>query len=312
MKKLLMNRKPVRGPWGGGNLFVKAICEYAESRGYEVVHSLQQNIDAILMIDSRYDNLGIAMNEISFYKSRNPQTRVVHRVNECDARKATHDMDKMLVSCSNFTDATVFVSNWMKDYFEKSWNCKEQHVAYNGVDQDHFSPLNFDTKYVKNNLHKALNVPIKIIAHHWSSNDLKGFDIYDKLDEWVGNNNDYEFVYIGRSQDKFKNAIVIDPLFGKALGDELKFGSVYVSASRWDPGPNHIIEALACHLPTFVHKDGGGAVEFANSPGAVYSSFEELISKIQQKELWPIKKGWDISWKDCANRYFDIIEGKVS
>ncbi len=320
MKKLLLNRKPVDGPWGGGNLFVRAICENAHKNGYEVVHKLEPGIDAILLVDPRYDELGISINEIAVYKNYHPKVRIVHRVNECDARKSTSDMDELLVGCSKVSDATVFVSKWMKEYFNTEyryerpeyedivkrkggpWRCEEQHVVYNGVNHEHFRPLDKE----------KLEKPIRIVAHHWSNNQLKGFDIYDQLDRWVGTQEDYEFIYIGRSQGKFKNAKIIDPLFGKALGDELRQYNIYISASRYDPGPNHIIEALACKLPTFVHSNGGGATEFASSSGSQYSTFDELILKIKQKKLHPQKIGWDFSWEDCAQRYFEIIEGKAS
>ena len=44
--KILINRKPVEGPWGGGNLFVKAFCESASLRGHEVTFQLEDDIDA--------------------------------------------------------------------------------------------------------------------------------------------------------------------------------------------------------------------------------------------------------------------------
>ena len=306
MRKILMNRKPINGPWGGGNLFVRAISENAKQYGCEIVYRIEKDIDAILMIDPRYDDLGISANEIKSYKIENPKVKVVHRVNECDARKATSDMDAMLSSCSYFTDATVFVSRWIKDYFTSKnsnirsknsipWACSKQHVVYNGVNHQHFRLA-----------YNKINTKTKIIAHHWSNNQLKGFDIYDKIDKWIKNNNEYEFVYIGRSQGRFKNAQIINPIFGKKLGDELQNGDIYVSASRWDPGPNHIIESLSCEIPTFVHEDGGGAVEFAGQD-ATYSSFEDLIEKFKRKEF-PTKRGWEFSWNDCAQKYFKIIE----
>lgn len=321
MKKILLNRKPLYNQaWGGGNLFVKAMCEHAEEHGYEIVHKLEPGLDAILLVDPRYDELGISVNEVALYKTQNPKTRVVHRVNECDARKSTSDMDELLVGCSKITDATVFVSNWMKEYFGNAqyryarpeyedivkrkggpWRCEEQYVVYNGVNHEHFRPK--DSMLLTTDAHVC-----RIVAHHWSNNQLKGFDIYDKLDKWVGENPGYEFIYIGRSQGKFKNAKIIDPLFGKALGDELRQYDVYVSASRWDPGPNHVIESLACGLPTFVHADGGGALEFADIPGASYSSFEELVLKIKQREYWPSQDTWKVSWKECADQYFQIIK----
>lgn len=294
MKKLLLNRKPIDGPWGGGNLFVRSIVENAKEYGYEIVYKLEPDISAILMIDPRYDELGISANEISLYKAQNPNVRVVHRINECDARKGTNDIDIILSQCSKFTDATVFVSNWMKDYFRDIWHSENRFVIYNGVEHGHFRPKE-----------SSFGKKTKIVAHHWSNNKMKGFDIYEKLDKWVGTNKEFEFVYIGRDRGTFKNTTVIDPLFGKALGDELRQGDIYVSASRFDPGPNHVIEALACEIPTFVYKNGGGAVEFAGQD-AVFNSFEELILRIKNKE-YPKKRGWTMSWKDCAKLYFEII-----
>jgi len=299
MKKILLNRKPIEGPWGGGNLFVKAIFSNAVDNGYEVVTSFEESPDVILMIDPRYDEMGISINEIISYKNKNPKALVVHRVNECDVRKGTNDIDNILLECSKFTDITIFVSNWIKNYFiERGWFNNSNFVIYNGVNKEHFR-LNKN----KN------NEKVRICAHHWSNNRLKGFDIYDKLDKWVGNHDGYEFVYIGRELGSFQNAIVVSPLFGKSLGDELSQANIYVSASRFDPGPNHIIEALACEIPTFVHMEGGGAVEFAGF-GAVYSSFEDLILRIQKKEF-PNQHGWNISWEDCAKYYFELINKHI-
>lgn len=334
MKKLLLNRKPINGPWGGGNLFVQAICENAENSGYEIVHDFKSKVDAILMVDPRYDELGISSKEICDYKLKNPEVRVVHRVNECDARKGTNDMDNMLRECSKFTDATIFVSKWIQNYFKDNWNTKEQHVVYNGVNHDHFRHKDYEiSEKVQRwhdgegeglELHEWLGMSwedykewasptrkkiTKIVSHHWSNNPRKGFDIYEKLDEWVGKNPDFSFTYIGRERGTFKNTTVIEPLFGKALGDELRQYDVYVSASRFDPGPNHIIEALACELPTFVHKDGGGACEFCNS-NSQYSSFEELVLRLKMKE-WPPSYVWPFFWDMTAANCFDIIDKKL-
>lgn len=294
MKKILLNRKPINGPWGGGNLFVKAIVENAKDFGYQVVYQFEDNLDAILLIDPRYDELRISANEIFAYKKKNPNVRIVHRVNECDARKGTNEMDQMLRECSKFTDATVFVSNWMKEYFKGSWYTKEQHVVYNGVNSDFF--------------HKedVISEKIKLVTHHWSNNPMKGFDVYDKLDSWIKDNDRYEFTYIGRDRKTFKNSKTIGPFFGEELGKQLRKHDIYISASRFDPGPNHIIEALACGIPTFVHADGGGAVEFAG-PDAIYKDFDELILKIKSNNL-PKQEVWNISWKDCASQFFEIID----
>ncbi len=303
--KLLLNRKPIDGPWGGGNLLFRAICENAEANGFEIVHQLEPGIDAILMVDPHADELRIGVNEIYNY-TKNHKVPVIHRVNECDARKGTNDVDRVLRACSHFAAATVFVSDWMKDYHtqHRDWHCREHRVIYNGVDHQHFKPGE-----------KIDDGKVNIVAHHWSNNYLKGFDIYDKLDEWVGEQDDFTFTYIGRERGTFKNTTVIAPLHGQALGDKLGRYDVYVSASRFDPGPNHVIEALACGLPTFAFRDGGGACEFVGMDG-VYANFEELVLDLEcerdlrHPDVAPVERvfEWPHTWEDCARQYFDVIK----
>ena len=97
---ILINRKPVEGPWGGGNHFVKAIFDIGKYRGHKIVTKFNHKIDAIIIQDPRYDELGISLNEITGFKYLKPKTIVLHRVNECDARKSTDNMDQILRDCS--------------------------------------------------------------------------------------------------------------------------------------------------------------------------------------------------------------------
>jgi hypothetical protein len=268
--KVFINRKPVNGPWGGGNLFIKSFCDNFAIRN-KVVHSLEESIDVLFMQDPRPGNTGISINELISYKNYFPNAKIVHRVNECDARKNTEGVDDMLRQCSEFTDMTIFVSEWMKNYhIEKGWKCKNNQVLINGV----------MTEFDKNQ--KINNGKINIVTHHWSNNYLKGFDIYDKLDEFVKENNEFTFTYIGRERGTFSNTSIIKPLHGKSLMGELSKYDIYVSASRYDPGPNHILESLACKIPTYVHSEGGGSVEFAGTDHVFYN-FDELINLLLSK-----------------------------
>jgi len=296
--RILINRRPVEGPWGGGNLFVRAFCDVIKSKGNEVVHKLEDNLDFIFMQDPRYSDLGISVNEIIEYKRKNPNTKVIHRVNECDARKGTHDMDKLLRACSQHTDHTIFVSEWMRQYhLEKGWKCDSTSVVYNGVNLEHFRACD-----------KIENGKVNIVTHHWSDNPLKGADIYDALDEWVGGNENFTFTYIGRYSRPLKNSELIPPLSGKALGDELGKYDIYVSGSRFDPGPNHIIESLACGIPTYVHHDGGGSVEFVGKHN-VYTNYRGLVKLITRdfKEQKYFSNLTPYSWEDCVKNVMDVL-----
>jgi glycosyltransferase involved in cell wall biosynthesis len=200
-------------------------------------------------------------------------------------------MDSLLQECSKFTDKTIFVSNWMRDYhLTKGWQCNDTCVIYNGVNLDHFKKRE-----------KIDNGKINLVTHHWSNNEMKGFDIYEGIDYFVGKNDKYTFTYIGRENGTFKNTDVIQPLFGRELGKMLSSYDVYISGSRWDPGPNHVLESLACEIPTYVHTDGGGAVEFAGKENS-YDSIENLISIIESNRFTENKMS-PVSWIECINLY---------
>ena len=294
--KVMINRKPLRGqPWGGGNLFIIALCDILSKNKIEVTHSLSDDVDIVFMQDPRYNDLQISINEISAYKSLHSGTRIIHRVNECDARKNTHGMDDLLRKCSTITDHTIFVSEWMRDYHLRlGWKSKKNTVIHNGVNLDHFSEGE-----------KIKNGKINIVAHHWSNNRLKGFDIYEQIDEIVGNNSKFTFTYIGRHNSTFKNTRIVDPLFGRDLGRELSRHDVYVSASICDPGPNHILESLSCKIPTYVISTGGGAVEFAGLTH-VYNNFEDLVS-ILKKGNYNTNAYKPRGWEECIEDYMKII-----
>lgn len=303
-----MNRRPVNGPWGGGNAFFRAYHEFGERPGIEVLRdpTLSINPDTVLLVGLENDGQDIGVEQAIMYKMYvKPECLLVFRVNECDARKGTTHIDDALLAVSEHMDGTVFVSRWMQDYFNaKGWACKNQAVIINGVDRSIFRPGP-----------KPNNGKLNIVAHHWSDNPMKGADVYEKLDELVGQCPDkFAFTYIGRHRCDFKHARVIRPLSGKALGEELGKHDVYVSASRFDPGPNHVLEALACGLPTFVHADGGGCVEFAGSH-ASYRDWDMLraILGCEYAVLGsapgdPFNKFVPSTWQTCVQEYNAFLE----
>ncbi len=138
---------------------------------------------------------------------------------------------------------------------------------------------------------------------------MKGFDVYEAIDRFVGENPGFTFTYIGRELGTFKNTEVIPPLSGRNLGYRLADHDVYVSGSLWDPGPNHILEALACGLPTYVVKDGGGAVEFAGESHA-YSTVDELLRILKEKRFVH-NEFIPYTWDDCMEKYLNVIDGNT-
>jgi len=286
--RVLVNRRPVSGPWGGGNLFVRALCDTLTASGHEVVHNITQNIDKIIVVDPRPENgFDDIQSLITYSMSRNAPITI--RINECDARKGTSGLDEFLSNVSNYCSKTIFVSKWMMDYhLAKGWKCKSIDFTYNGVDRNIFKKRP-----------RLENGKINLVTHHWSNNPMKGFDIYEKLDSLVGNDDRFTFTYIGRDRGSFKNTRVVQPLFGTDLGEELSKYDVYVSASLFDPGPNHVIESIASGIPTFAIRDGGGACEFVGQDW-IYDNFDDLLSKIQDAKPNHDPFG---DWKSCINEF---------
>jgi hypothetical protein len=290
--KFMVNRRPVQGPWGGGNLFVKAICNRIVQKGHSLVHNLEKGIDAIIIVDPRNEGGYDTIRDIIVFANQN-NVKTLLRVNECDARKGTNDVDEYLRQVSLFVNKTVFVSNWMRDYHVgKGWKCSDNSVIYNGVNREIFRPLP-----------KLRNGKINLVTHHWSNNKMKGFDVYDVIDDLVGRDSRYSFTYIGRDRGTFRNTRVIPPLFGRELGDALGVYVIYISASIADPGPNHVIESIACGMPTYSISGGGGSCEFTGD-GWIYNGVDDLMKMIANPamNIDPFSE-----WSTCADRFLDLL-----
>lgn len=298
--KAYINRRSISGPWGGGAAFINAYRKLTPKQNVELLDNKSMIIDPDVILLAGLDNLSpseISVDQAVMHQMWMPNCKLVLRVNENDARKATNTVDDALIRISGLIDGTVFVSHWLQDYFnDKGWKCKNQTVIINGVDEQIFKPNA-----------KLENAKINIVAHHWSDNKLKGADFYEKLDKFVGMNSDkFSFTYIGRHNCDFQNTHVIKPISGKTLGEELGKYDVYVSASRADPGPNHVLEAISCGLPTYVLNSGGGCVEFAGSDHS-YSSWEELENLLRSQKF-VINTTKLFSWEDCVKSYNLFME----
>src|SRR5260221_12364368 len=132
--KIYVNRAPVNGPWGGGANFVRAFHQFVPELNHEVVQPDNQMIapDLIVLAGLDTDNVGISDDQAVMYKEMmkgRHEVRLVLRVNENDARKGTSTVDRNLIMLSQYLDGTVFVSDWLQDYFmTKGWKCKDNTV----------------------------------------------------------------------------------------------------------------------------------------------------------------------------------------
>ncbi len=317
--KVSIGSKIVEGPWGGGNLFAKNLSEFLLDRGHEVVYDLSHNdIDIILLTDPRSRRESSSTfnhKDIKRYlKYINPNSVVIQRINECDERKGTKNINTFYKNASEVADHIVFVSNWLMEIYLSlglpKYKCS---VILAGANKNIFNTKNKEI---------AKNSDIlKFVTHHWSDHWNKGFDIYKKLDELIKSNNSQykvEFTYIGNLPDDltFKKTNHIEPLSGLDLAAEIKCHDIYITASINEPSGNHHIEASQCGLPV-LYLNSGGIPEYCDGFGVSFNgiddfedSFNEIINNYlsysQKMENYPFN-----SIKMCEE-FYELFEQKVS
>jgi glycosyltransferase involved in cell wall biosynthesis len=309
--KVFFNRYPRNQPYGGGNQFLQKMTSMLSQKGHDVVYHLEEEIDIIFMIDPRPGDHGYSIQHIWNYKQSNPKTKILHRVNECDARKGTNEVDEILLLGMSISDKIVFISSWLQEYFHNLADPKiglkeRSRVIYNGCDTNHFYP----TK-------KERSDKIKLVTHHWSDNWMKGFDLYTEIDKYLIDNPNapFDFTYIGRYCKEYlpKKTNLVSPLHGKELGDELRKYDIYVTASRWEPCGMHHIEGAASGMPVLYHKDSGGIVELCQNHGEAFSGFDsflESLSSVAKNYSGYVDKidHGNLSLEKCCNQFYSVIQ----
>lgn len=300
---------------------VRAFFELAPAMGVSIVDN-PWDANAILVVGMDKGDTDVSVvDACSISASSDHKIKTILRVNENDARKNTTGVDRSIIDALQYVDGAVFVSNWlMNDYFmpkiaESNTAVSPRTVIVNGVDSKIFNPGNLTT------VRALSDIPhTRIIAHHWSNNPLKGFDVYEFIDKFCDSSDEFSFHYIGRDRGTFRgrHTYITPPQHGIALGNSLRpdrnCRNVYISASRQDPGPNHIIESIASGLETYVHIDGGGAVEFAGKDHT-YRTYDDLLlilMKIQRDGSWLKNEFVPTSWDECVRQYVDYLTSIVA
>jgi glycosyltransferase involved in cell wall biosynthesis len=283
MGTVAINMFPANGPWGGSSVFVRQFARMMRNHGYRVVYDLKRHVDVVVLIDPREDlqNKAFSIANILAYRKSHPEVRVLHRINECDKRKNTAFIDDLLCEGNRIADYTVFISEWLCDYFAQKWfdTNKPHSIIYNGADPSIFNP-------VGNEIYSGSGT-MRIVTHHWSSNPMKGFPIYKLLDDHIadGRINNVEFRVIGQWPEEIKwlCAKTFSPTVGHKLAELLRECHVYLTASKWEPCGMHHIEGAQCGLPLLYHEDGGGIVEAGRKYGIGFrkQTLEAAVEKMR-------------------------------
>ncbi len=254
--------RPVDSPWGGGNWWLTQTCQDLRRHGYDVRFDLRRAPAGIVLVDPRVGgNVVFGAAQIEAHGD----ARVLHRINECDLRKGTNEIDALLADANRVADHTVFISAWLRDYHAERWFdlARPHSVIPNGADDDVFNP--------RGGAEWKPGEPLRLVTHHWSDNPMKGFDVYAEIDGLIADGAlpDTELWVVGRwpAAIEWRAARTFPPTTGTELADLLRQCHLYVTASRWEPGGMHHVEGAQCGLPVLYHEDGGGIVEAASRYG---------------------------------------------
>lgn len=310
--KVCFNIKFVEGPFGGAMQFAKSLRTHLKKNDIDVVNDLNDDdIDIILHI-APFPHMEICA--FSFldayrYKLSHPNTIIILRINECDERKNTHYINKLIIQASQYSDYLVYIASWLKPLFEKQGiNPKiPSSVILNGADQNIF---NLNNKISWNG-----NGKLKIVTHHFGGNYMKGHDIYMKFDQLLKEkrfSDLFEFTFIGNipSEASYKNTKIISPLFGKELSDELKKHHAYLTATRNEPAGMHHIEGALCGLPV-LYLESGALPEYCHAFGIGFTetNFIERLHGIRNRytELFEKIKGYCLTSDYMNEQYQKLI-----
>jgi glycosyltransferase involved in cell wall biosynthesis len=312
--KIVFNKRLVKGPWGGGNQMLLSLTDYLSSNGHIVSYDLEEDAGAVVIMDVKDASCSFSINELCEFKKKTG-VRVIHRVNDNGSHRKnnTERNDQLMISTNKkLADKTIFISKWLKTYYEQRGLYSNNSVVIcNGVDRKLFChDLNAISRKPKD--------PIKIITHHWSSNMSKGFEIYEKLSDFcLRNNHIARFRFMGNCPEHMLvGCDKLAPRPYQEVSKVLTGEDVYVTATQFESGGCHIIEGMACGLIPLVRVGGGGTEEYADGYGYLYSSYEDLVSRIVglyndydlfKKNRDHIRNNYIYSSEDMGKKYSEVI-----
>ena len=156
-----INRRPARGPWGGGNQRLDQIVHSLRQHGYSVRFDLNAQVDCILMADPRSDRtVTFDAEAIAAYESRHARVVCIHRVNNNDKPRGSKDGDAFQAESNRVSDHTEFVSAWLLNYEGARWfePARPHSVIVNGADTRTFHPFG--------GAQMTPDEPMRLVTHH--------------------------------------------------------------------------------------------------------------------------------------------------
>jgi glycosyltransferase involved in cell wall biosynthesis len=265
--KILINRTPKRGPWGGGAKTVNKLWDELTSRGHRVVPCLEPDIDIVFCIDPRPNEFGEGYEDFLNYREVFPATKIIQRVGDLGTHSKPQLTDLVRYSLNN-SDYFIFPSKWAKEW-----------IGFTGQNSCVIDNAPMPEFYKNRNTKRTIQSSVKIVTHHWSTNPKKGFGIYKEIEKWAKARG-HSFHYIGQLPPGISFENYTKPISAKDLAKVLPEHDIYLTASEEEAGANHVVEALASGLPIVYRNTGGSIVDYCSPYGLEYDSVQSAKDKI--------------------------------
>ena len=284
-------------PYGGGNQFLCALRKGILLQGVSVgVNRSGWRTRSVL-----FNSYNCEFDWIRALRKRG--IRMIHRVDGPISayRGKDRDVDERIWNVNrDVADVTVFQSKYSYDkHIEMGLSFVNPVIIPNACDPSIFYPASVKKCSISNRR-------LRLITTCWSDNTMKGGDVY----RWLDQNLDfsrYEYTFVGRTNEVFKNIKVVSPVASMPLAEILRSHDIFVMASRNDCCSNSLIEALACGLPVVYHSSGGNG-ELAGRSGLGFMSAEEipvLLEKIASGYPGFVEAIHIASLKEVTDRYLE-------
>ena len=287
-----------RGPYGGGNQFLRALWGEFRCRGLRLGNDASSATAKACLFNS----FNVARDSLA--RDRGFDCRMVHRVDgPVDVyRGFDKGIDRSVADMNReYADATIFQSEYSRRaHAELGLEFKEPHVILNAADPALFNAhgrIQFDRRR-----------KIRIISTSWSDNMNKGAPSYEWLEQHLDWSR-FEYTFVGRSPIQFKRIRMVPPQPTRKLSSILRQHDVYITASRFESCSNALIEAITCGLPA-IYMNSGGNPEIVKNGGLSFLQVEEvpdLLDKLvnDYEEFQRRIKAPSLS--DVTDRYLRVL-----
>lgn len=286
-----------RPPYGGSNQFLLALAGELRRRGFAVgANRIGRGTRACILNAYLFD-------EARLRRMLHPGCRVVHRVDGPLAAYRDYDdgTDAWISELSReLADFTVFQSRYsLEGNRTRGLEFANPVVIPNAV----------DPRIFHRDAGTALEGPrVRLISTSWSDNPNKGARAYRWLDEHLDWSR-FEYTFVGRIGERFSNIRTIGPTGSTEVARLLREHDIYVTASRYDPCSNALLEGLACGLPA-IYADSGGHPELVgeagfgfDEPEAIPGLLDRLVEEYEQRRA----RISIPSLAEVADRYLDAM-----